>query len=81
LRTYIEQKIGKDYINSCLTIYKECNFSEFNIIGSYIYLYDKNEMNICFYNPELNQIPVKQFWSCEKKDVLINEINKLLLSL
>ena len=36
-------------------------------------------MNICFYNPELNQIPVKQFWSHEKRDVLINEINKLLL--
>ena len=80
LRTYIEQKIGKDYINSCLTIYKTCGFSEFNIIGSYIYLHDSNEMNICFYDPELNQIPVKQFWSHEKRDVLIDEINKLLLS-
>ena len=80
LRIYIEQKIGKDYINSCLTIYKECGFSEFNIMGSYLYLHDPSEMNICFYNPDLNQIPVRQFWSHEKKDVLINEINKLLLS-
>ena len=79
LRTYIEQKIGKDYINSCLIIYKTCNFSEFNIIGSYIYLHDSSKMNICFYDPELNKIPVKQFWSHEKRDILIDQINKLLL--
>ena len=78
IREHIEKTIGLDIINSCLTVYKECGFSEFNIIGSYIYLYDQSKSNLYFYDPSLNEIPSKQFWSHENHSVLKAEIEKLL---
>jgi hypothetical protein len=78
IRNLIENKTGKDYINGCLDIYKKVSFSEFNIMGSYILLYDQKNINMMLYDPKYNQIPCKQFWSHEKREILLEQISKLL---
>ena len=61
-----------------LDIYKKVSFSEFNIMGSYILLYDQKNINMMLYDPKYNQIPCKQFWSHEKREILLEQISKLL---
>ena len=48
-------------------------------MGSYILLHDQKDINLMLYDPIYNQIPCKQFWSREKREILLEQICKLLL--
>lgn len=77
IRELIINKTNKNFMNGCLDIYKNYNFSEFNIIGTYLYLNDKN-IDFVFYDDKLHKIKCQQFWSYENKNVLISKIKQLL---
>jgi hypothetical protein len=77
IRTYIENKCNNDFINAGFDIYKNCCFSEFNIMISYIYLFSPN-CGKFIPSIEVPNIPVKQFWSGHNKNELIQEIKQLL---
>lgn len=79
IRALIENKCGKRYIEGILSIYEKCRFSEFNVIGSYIFL-NCPEVEFVEYDPNKHQIKCKQFWSHEENSTLIKKINNLLNS-
>jgi hypothetical protein len=77
IRCLIEEKIDKDFINSCLEVYNNEGISEFNIMSSYIYLFYYNKCNILNINQE-PPLPILQLWSHSDKDKLINNIKRVL---
>lgn len=78
IRQLITNKTSKDFINGSIQIYKKSMFSEFNIIGSYMYLYDNKNIDFLFSKNFNNKINMKQLWSHTKKDELIREAISLL---
>lgn len=63
IKKIIESKMGTSWHVGCLQIYNEYKLSEFNIMGSYMYMYDKENTNFLFSNDNKIIIPTKQFWS------------------
>ena len=63
IRELIVNKTGKDFINSCIELHKKFKFSEFNIMGSYLYKFEPEK--ICFMDTKnFNQkIVYKQFYN------------------
>ncbi len=78
IRRYIEEKTGKDFINGCIFIFEKYKFSEFNIMGSFIYNFDPEIVNFIFSKENNKTIYAKQFWSGENPKKLISDIKNLL---
>jgi hypothetical protein len=81
IRNYIETKCNKNLINAGYDIYNDCGFSEFNIMISYIFLFN-TKCGIFIPSSEVlkvTRVPAKQFWSHHHdKNQLIQEIKQLL---
>jgi len=77
IRVLIENKCGKRYIEGILDIYNKCSFSEFNVIGSYIFL-NCPEVEFTEYDPNKHQIKCKQLWSYENKTDLLNKAKTIV---
>ena len=78
VRELIELKKQKPFIDGCIDLYKSgVGLSEFNIMGSYMYLYDNTDVNIS-YSINVPKIPVRQLWSHTNKTEIHNEIKTLL---
>jgi hypothetical protein len=78
LRKYIEDTTHKDFITTALDIHKKYGFSEFNIMGSYLYLHE-NENMIFEIGKEYKKPPKNaQFWSHDDKEKIISEMKKIL---
>ncbi len=66
IREYMSSKYNVEFVNACLQIYNSTNlylphkyFSEFNLIGTYSYIYEPNYFNFMKQN-EAKPIPLKQ---------------------
>ena len=77
IRALIENKCGKRYIEGILDIYSKCSFSEFNVIGSYIFL-NCPEVEFVEYDPNKHQIKCTQVWSYENKINLLNKAKTIV---
>jgi len=76
IRKLISEKTNKDFINGSILIYKNYQFSEFNIMGAYLYKNFKNEINF-INSKEIKNICV-QLWSYINKDQLIKSAISIL---
>ena len=77
IRALIENKCGKRYIEGILDIYSKCSFSEFNVIGSYMFL-NCSDVEFTEYDPSKHQIKCTQLWSYENKTDLLNKAKTIL---
>ena len=77
VRELIELKTQKEFADGCLYIYNKLQFSEFNIMGSYMYLNDNTDINFV-YSKDAPKVPLKQLWSHTNKIHMYNEIKQLL---
>jgi len=77
IRFLIEKKINKEFIVGCLDIYNSEGISEFNIMSSYMYLFNSENCNIINIS-EARKLPILQLWSHSNKDELMSDINRVL---
>lgn len=78
IREYISKKCNKIFIDACIHVYKNYKFSEFNIIGSYIYKYDRDSVTFMLPKDNPKRNICKQFWSYGNKKLIISEMMKIL---
>ena len=79
IRAYIENKCGKRYIEGILDIFHKCEFSEFNTIGSYIFL-NCPEVEFVEYNHEKHYIKCQQLqlWDFKTRENIIIRAKELI---
>jgi len=76
IKMLIQNKTGCKWHEGCHKIYSNAKFSEFNIMGSYIYLYANQNINFKFSSEE-TILPFKQHWSLDYHTSRIGISNKL----
>lgn len=80
IRELIVQKTCKDFINGCIYIHQKFKFSEFNIMGSYLFLYESEKCNFINSKDYKEENIIKQFWSHSDLKTIIPEIKRILNS-